>query len=169
MSGKTIGTTMNYGFAGNYARQPDMIIGSFEVSKDSSPVKFGEPVFLNADGTVSTFREGGTEETFVGVASSEIKTTFDYNSMEGVYLPGQLASVMQRGAISVLCNVGTPAVGGKVYVRTEENSAAAGSVLGGFESEPDDPNTVQIKNCVWRTGKDNNNVAELLLRTINYV
>lgn len=169
MSGKTIGKSLNYGYAGNYARQPDMIIGSFQVDEDSRPIKFGEPVFLNADGTISAFEDGGTAETFVGVASSEVKSVFDYNSMEGVYGPEQLASVMQRGSISVLCNVGNPKIGGKVYIRKIINPSVIGSVPGGFEAQADGDNTIEIKNCVWRTDKDGNNIAELLIRTINYV
>ena len=169
MGGKTIGKSLNYGYAGNYARQPDMVIGSFVVDDESRSIKFGEPVFLLENGHVSVFENGGTEEIFVGVASSEVKSTFDYHSMEGNYAPQQMASVMQRGAISVLCNVGEAKVGGKVYVRVKENDSIIGSVLGGFEAEADGENTVHLKNCVWRSDKDSNSIAELFMRTINYV
>jgi len=169
MSGKTIGKSLNYGYAGNYARQPDMIIGSFVVSEESRNIKFGEAVFLLNNGDVGAFEIGGTEETFVGVASSETKSTFDYRSMEGSYAPQQMASVMQRGAISVLCNVGNPKIGGKVYVRVNENESLSGSVIGGFEANPDGENTIELKNCVWRTDKDSNSIAELFMRTINYI
>jgi len=85
LSGKAIGKTLNYGFAGNYARQPDMVINSFQVDAASRALKFGDAVCLTAAGTVTAFENGGTAAKFVGVASSEVKSIFEYNSMEGSY------------------------------------------------------------------------------------
>lgn len=169
MSGKTIGKSLNFGFAGNYARQPDMVIGTLCVDGDSENIKYGEAVFLTDDGNGTRYTAGMTADKFVGVAASEIKSAFTYNSMEGEYAPQQAASVMKRGAISVICKVGTPMMGGPVYLRTEANDAYPDGYVGGFEADEDTGKTILIPNAVWVTGKDSNCVAELLLKSINLI
>ena len=168
MSGKTIGKSLGYGFAGNFARMPDMVIRSFCLADSSPEVKFGEAVFL-ADGAVTGYKDGLTAAQFLGVAVSEIKSAFTYDSMEGAYRSGQAIPVMSRGAVSALCPVGEPSVGKAVYLRITKNDAVPAGVVGGFEAAADGGNTVELTNAVWTTGKDTNGVAELLLKTINLV
>lgn len=168
MSGKTIGKSLGYGFAGNYARMPDMVIGTLCIGDDSPELMFGDAVFLK-DGAGTGFQDGLTAAEFVGVAVSEIKSAFTFGNMEGSYKPGQAASVLKRGAVSVICQQGEPAAGKPVYLRITENAGFPNAKVGGLEAAADGDNTLLLTNAVWASGKDGNSIAELLLRNINLV
>lgn len=169
MSGKTIGKSLNHGFAGNFARMPDSVIGTLRIADDSGVIKFGEAVFLTEDGEGSSYRDGFTAAQFVGVASSEVKSAFTLDNADGTYRPGQAASVLKRGAISVLCLEGDAIPGKPVYLRTAKSDAFPDGMVGGFETEEETGKTILIPNAVWVTGQDANGVAELLLRSINLI
>ena len=131
-----IGKTMPHGFAGTYARQPDMIVNT-------------RPV-------------GGTENIPFGTALSYT----DQNT--GAYTTGDAGSVFQRGSINVLCQRGTPALGGDVYVRIAKTADYATALVGGFEAEADEKtagNSVKLTNCQWGGAADANGVAELVILT----
>jgi hypothetical protein len=167
MPGTTIGASFRNGFAGSYARQPDMIIETFPAS---TAITFGDPLTLASDGTVALFGATGTLATFVGVASKEIKTvgtSYTNQNAGGSYAIGEPVATFERGAISVICNVGTPAPGGAVYVRIVANSSIPTGVVGGFEAAADSTNTIALTNCAWRTTKDASNVAELVIKGRN--
>lgn len=168
MGGKTIGLDFNYGFAGSYARQPDMVIDTHRYA-GSNPAYFGDPVMLNTDGSVTKADVTLTADNFAGVASKEIRTQLNYSGQNegGNYTDGDAASIFKRGAISVLCMNGNPAPGGDVYVRIALNPAIPISFVGSFDAAADGTNTVKLLNCVWKTDKDANNIAELLVRTRN--
>lgn len=168
MSGKTIGTSLNHGFAGNYARMPDMVIGTLCIHDESSDVLFGDAVFLK-DGAGTAFQENLTAADFVGVAVSEIKSAFTFGSMEGLYKPGQAASVIKRGAVSVICQEGEPVAGRPAYLRVAVNESLPDAKVGGFEAAADGDNTLLLPNAVWASGSDSNHVAELLLRNVNLI
>lgn len=169
MPGTTIGASFGNGFAGTYAQQPDMIIDTHPVKGNSAAIVFGEPALLNSDGTVSRFGATGTATTFVGVASREVKSASSFTDQNagGQYGPGEAAAIFKRGGISVICNVGTPAPGGTVYVRVTANGSVPAGVVGGFEATADDTKTVALTNCVWGTTKDANGVATLIIKTRN--
>jgi len=80
----------------------------------------------------------------------------------GEYIPNEATSVFQRGSISVLCPVDSPALGGAVYVRIE---AVAGRSVGDFEAAYVEDENVLIPNAQWGGVKDANSVAELVLLT----
>ena len=82
------------------------------------------------------------------------------------YQPGQYMSVLERGAATVVCNVGTPKANGKVYVRVKANTSIANGVVGGFEAAADSTNTIEIPNMRWTSGAmDANRVCEVTLLT----
>ena len=71
---QVIGTSMPHGFAGCYARQPDMIVETRPCGGDDKIV-FGTPVKYDANGNVVAFAGTGTTATqFAGVAAAEIKS-----------------------------------------------------------------------------------------------
>lgn len=176
MPGKAIGIELNLGYPGTVSRSADAIITPKVVKsildgekETASPIAFGEPAILNEDNTYSRFGAIGTAETFAGIAVREIKQATDYYAASGEYLPNEVCDVINRGSVTVLCNVGTPTAGGKVYIRIKENSSIPNGVVGQFEAEADGTNTIEIKNLKWSTGKkDTNNVSEVtvLTRTI---
>ena len=161
---QTIGTTMTSGFAGSYARQPDMIVNT-RAAGGSANIPFGAPL-VYSEGAVVQMGASATAAQFVGVAGRELKSSLTYlEQTPGQYAPGEAVSVFQRGSIQVYCQRGTPALGGAVYVRITANGSYESAVVGGFEAEADSSNTVQLTNCQWGGAADANGIAELVILT----
>lgn len=166
MKCQVIDNGMNHGFAGSFSRQPDMVIDTHPLGGSDS-VLFGTPLVYN-DGKVVPFAASNTAADFVGIASRQIKSATNYlNQNEGAYHPLEATSVFKHGCINVLCNVGTPALGGKVFIRTVANASIPTGKVGGFEATADGANTIELVNCEWRGSKDTNGVAEIRIKTIN--
>jgi len=166
MSGKAIGKTMLFGFPGTYARSGDCIIAQKPVRDNSSDLPFGHAAQIHTDGSIQKADSNFTAAIFAGVAVREVKQSVDYYNSNGAYKKNEPADIIQRGSVSVLCNVGTPAPAGKVYIRVLENAAIPAGLVGGFEAEADGDNTVELTNCRWNSvGKDANGVAELVILT----
>ena len=167
MRGQVIGKTMPHGYAGSYARQPDMVVDTAPLGGTDS-IPFGAPVTMGVSGTAQAWAGDSTREDFWGVAVREVKSTIDYmDQNQGVYCPGEAIPVMKRGCVNVICQSGTPAPGGAVYVRTKKNAAKPMAVIGGFEAAADGENSVILANARWRGTADANGVAELRILTIN--
>ncbi|MDR7813378.1 structural cement protein Gp24 [Lacrimispora sp.] len=167
MRGQVIGKSMTHGYAGDYSRQPDMIIDTHPLG-GAVAVKFGTPLVYDSDSNIVAFGTSNTAVDFVGVASREFKSATAYLSQSaGQYEPGEATSTFKRGCINVLCNVGSPKLGGKVYIRTEKNASIPTGVIGGFEAVEDTGKTVQLTNCEWRGEKDANGVAEIRILSCN--
>lgn len=163
---QVIGTTMTAGFAGSYARQPDMIVVT-RPAGGSANIPFGAPLVYSGTDVVQ-MGASATATQFVGVAGREIKSSLTYlEQTPGQYAPGDAVSVFQRGSIQVACQRGTPALGGAVYVRITANGSYGTAVVGGFEAEADSSNTVQLTNCQWGGPADANGIAEMVILTRN--
>lgn len=161
---QVIGTTMTAGYAGSYARQPDMIVNT-RVAGGSANIPFGAPLVYST-GKVVQMGASATAKQFVGVAGREIKSSLTYlEQSPGEYAPGDAVSVFQRGSIQVYCQRGTPAMGGAVYVRTTYNGTYESAQVGGFEAEDDSGNVVQLTNAQWGGAPDANGIAELVILT----
>ena len=167
MKGNVIGRTMTHGYAGDYARQPDMIIDVHALG-GTEPVVSGMPLVYNKESQVIGFGEHNVAADFVGVASREIKSATEYLSQSvGKYQPNEAVSVFKRGCINVLCKVGTPKLGGKVYIRVVANESIPTGVIGGFEAAEDTGKTIELTNCEWHGEKDTNGVAEIRILSCN--
>ena len=82
MGGKTIGKSFNFGFAGSYARQPDMIIQT-RPNNDDTTITFGRAVAYDDVGGVINITTGFKEADFAGIASRTVKSALffaDQNS-----------------------------------------------------------------------------------------
>lgn len=172
MSGTVIGKSMNYGYPGSVSRGADAIIANRPVkSTDANAITFGAAVILNADNTYSLFGAGGTFAAFAGVAVREVKQSTSFvmtGQGQAQYNPGDPCDVLERGSVTVTCNVGAPTAGGPVYLRTVANGAIPAGLVGGFEAAADGTNTVQVTSAQWKTGKiDANLTAELTLLSRN--
>lgn len=163
MSGKTIGQSLNNGFAGSYARQPDMIINTHPNKEASASIPFGHALMV-ASGGVKLPTASITAADFAGVASRQVETNVNYLNQNGPgeYAPNAPVSCFQRGRINVECKVGTPALNGDVYIAI---STANSNVIGDFTATEGTLNTDTIKltNCKWGGAKDSNNVVELVI------
>lgn len=161
-----IGKDMPHGFAGCYARQPDMIVET-RPAGGTAPIPFGAPLVYDAEKPAvvaagATF----TAAAFAGVAGFEIKSALTYlDQQAGQYAAGEAVSVFQRGSINVKCYDGTPALGGTVYVRTAESGTYTTGVVGGFSANNESGSTVALSNCQWGGPADANGIAELVILT----
>lgn len=167
MSGKAIGISLNYGYPGNYARTPDDIVASRLLNETSEAIPFGSAVCINSDNTYSAVKDSSTAADIAGIALRVVKQAISYNEQNYTeYKPGEYMSVLERGAATVVCNVGTPKANGKVYVRIKKNVGIANGVVGGFEATADTGNTIEIPNMRWTNGSmDANRVCEVTLLT----
>lgn len=173
MPGSAIGKELNLGYPGTISRSVDTVITARAVKSTVSDgneteanILFGEPVILNADNTYSRFGSTGTAATFAGIAVREVKQATDYYAGAGAYKPGEVMDTVERGSVTVKCNVGTPTAGGDVFIRTVDNPAKPTGVIGQFEAEADGANSIKIPNVKWKTGKiDSNKVSEITILT----
>lgn len=161
-----IGKEMPHGFAGCYARQPDMIVETRPAGGEAA-IPFGAPLVYDAT-KPAVVAAGATfaATNFVGVAGCEIKSALTYlDQQAGQYAPGDAVSVFQRGSINVKCYDGTPALGGTVYVRTGTSETYTTGVVGGFSANNESGKTVALTNCQWGGPADANGIAELVILT----
>lgn len=167
MSGKAIGISMNYGFPGTYAKTPDEIVTSRQLKKGSDPVPYGACLMANDDNTYSPVNEKFTADKFGGIALRVVKQAISYDQQnETAYNELDMINSLNRGAVVVNCNNGTPTAGGKVYVRIKKNTSIVNGVVGGFEAAADGENTVFLPNLQWTNGYvDANGVAEITILT----
>ena len=143
---QTIGLNMSHGFAGSYARQPDMIVNTAPLG-GTAIIPFGTPLVRGEGGAVIPMGTGNTGGQFIGVAGREVKSPAEFFSQSvGQYAPQEAVSVFQRGCINVKCQKGSPAIDGTVYVRV---TASGDYVVGGFEAEADGANNVALVNAQW--------------------
>lgn len=165
MPGRTIGISMNAGWPGTQSRSADAIIQNRIAA---GTIAFGQAVALKGDTNqwrlVAT---GDAASAIAGVAVREVvqANTFDPQSNPD-YVANMPCDVMTRGNCIVKCQRGTPTAGSAVYVRITANVQYADAVVGGFEAEADDANTVQVPNIEWTTGViDANKCAEITIKT----
>lgn len=165
---QVIGKGMPNGQAGSYARQPDSIINT-KAAAEKTGIPFGAPLVYDTTGTGVKIMAGeDTAEKFVGVACREVKSSLNYLSQGvGMYAEKEPVPVFMRGSINVKCQRGTPAIGGKVYVRTKVNESYSTAVVGGYEAEADTTNTVELPNCQWAGTQDANGIVEMRILTMN--
>lgn len=162
---QNIGQSMNHGYAGSYARQPDMIVSTRPAG---DAIVFGAALKYDANGAVVPMGAGDTAESFAGVASREVKSALNYlEQSAGAYAKGEAVPVFQRGAVNVKCGSGTPQLGGAVYVRIAASESIPTAAVGGFEAAADSSNTVELSNCQWAGPADANGIAELRILTMN--
>lgn len=164
---QVLGTDMPHGFAGCYARQPDMIVTT-RPAGGTANIPFGAPLIYDSSKNVIQADATATAATFVGVAAAEIKSSLDYlNPGTGAFAPGEAVGVFQRGSINVKCYDGAPALGGTVYVRIAESDTYENSPVGTFSATNESTKTVALTNCYWGGPADANGIAELVLPTRN--
>lgn len=165
MTNQIIGKTMFHGYAGSYGRQPDTIIDT-EVA--GGTLAFGQGVVLSA-GAVASPASTAAASDFVGVVCREVKSATNYLSQNvGAYAQYDAVPVIKRGCVNVICQNGTPAANGDVYMRIKANASYPDAVVGGFEAASDSTNSVKLTNVKWKGLKDANGVAEIRILTTLY-
>lgn len=164
MPGRTIGIMMNVGYAGTQSRTADAIIQN-RIAEGT--IAFGQAVALTDTNKWRLVKTGDTAAVVAGIAVREVvqANTFDPQSNPD-YVANVPCDVMVRGNCTVKCQRGTPASGAAVYVRITANNTYPNAVVGGFEAEADDENTIQVTNIEWTTGvMDANGNVEVTIKT----
>lgn len=162
----TIGKSMDNGFAGNYAQQPDFVVRTLPVSEDSEPILFGDPIVLD-DGFAKNVDASLTADTFVGVATSAIVSQVSLNDTAGQYLPGDASAIMTRGIINVTVQGdGEPKLGAPVYVRVANGTGDLR--IGGFEAA-NSSDVIKLNKVVWMSSKDSSGTASIQMTQINVI
>ncbi len=156
---QVIGKDMPHGFAGSYARQPDMIVNTRPAGGD---IPFGMALTYDDDKNVVVFGNA-TTNTFIGVAGMEIKSAVTWPTQAGQYAAGEPVSVFMRGSINVKCQRSTPSLGGAVYVRTAASETYPGCVVGGFEAEAESGKTQLLGDVQWGGPADADGIAEIVI------
>ena len=154
MPGTVIGKELNFGFPGTIARNGDEVSRTRPVAEGTDDIYFGDPVIQNDDGTIQKFGVGNTAADFCGIAIRKTKQATEYfdNQNWGSYKPQEPCAVLQRGMITVLCEDGTPEVGGTVYVVAADGAFSANAA-----------GNVALTNAKFSTGKDARNVCEVTI------
>ena len=172
MSGVTLGAELNNGFIGNYARQPDMIIGSAP-NTSGSDIEVGTVlVWDSINNGVKPFAASNTAADIVGVACKEVKSNWNFGQQsmnDGlVFKPKEAVPYFQRGSINVLCANGTAARGGAVNIAIT-TSAFSGAVVGqlfaGSGTGTLNTDYLAVPNCQWGGAKDVNGTCEVVFLT----
>lgn len=164
MKGQVIGKSMPHGYAGSYSRQPDMVVDTHPAAGD---IAFGSAVVYAAEQGVQIPGESATAADFLGVAVREVKSATDYfNQNVGSYRENEAVPVMKRGCVNVVCQNGTAAKNGDVYLRVKANATYPNAQVGGFEAAADAANSVKLNNVRWNGEADANGVAEIRILTI---
>lgn len=164
MPGRTIGIMMNVGYAGTQSRTADAIIQN-RIAEGT--IAFGQAVALTDTNKWRLVKTGDTAAVVAGIAVREVvqANTFDPQSNPD-YVANVPCDVMVRGNCTVKCQRGTPASGAAVHVRITANNIYPNAVVGGFEAEADDANTIQVTNIEWTTGvMDANGNVEVTIKT----
>lgn len=164
MPGKTIGITMNVGYAGTQSRTADAIIQNRIAAGD---IKFGQAVTLTTDNKWELVKAGTTAADVAGIAIREVVQANTFNPQSNPdYMKDTPCDVLTRGNCTVKCQRGTPVSGAAVYVRIAANATYPDAVVGGFEATADSTNTIQVTNIEWTTGvMDSNNMAEVTVKS----
>lgn len=164
MPGRTIGIMMNVGYAGTQSRTADAIIQN-RIAEGT--IAFGQAVALTDTNKWRLVKTGDTAAVVAGIAVREVvqANTFDPQSNPD-YVANVPCDVMVRGNCTVKCQRGTPVSGTAVHVRITANNTYPNAVVGGFEAEADDANTIQVTNIEWTTGvMDANGNVEVTIKT----
>ena len=159
MQNQIIGKTLQHGYAGSYSRQPDTIIDTHPAA---GAIAFGAGVVYGTGGAVRTAATGDTAAAFVGVAVREVKSALNYrNQNVGSYVQYDAVPVIKRGCVNGICENGTPALDGDVYLRITANASLPNAFVGGFEAAADGNNSVKLTNVKWKGAADGNGGAEI--------
>ena len=155
-------TSLPNGIVGSVSRSINTAVIDTEQASATGaeqPSAYGLPVLLNTYGKARIYGSGDSDATigFVARIFPEDSVTNTYGSATPD--PTRPLSIMRKGFMTVMVNVGTPANGGLVYVRITSNGG--NTIIGGIEATSDSSHTVLITNAKFTSTKDANGVAEI--------
>lgn len=162
--GKTIGKSLNYGYPGSYAIQPDQLTVT-RVSCDANEIPFGTVVIYD-DTNVTAVKQPTatfTMDKFAGVAARIVKQPESYTDQNTTgYQQFDAVTVFQRGIIAVDCVYGTPKLNGDVYFIYSAGGTAAKV---GFAAQDDAGHAVKLEGVKFVGDADANGITAINLLT----
>ena len=159
MSGKVIGLSLDYGYAGSVSRSADLVAAAY--CARGGPIYFGAPVVLNDDGTVSAVSEECAAPV-IGLAMRRVMQPKANYENGWFFQDGDALDVMLRGAMTVEVRPGSSMKPlQKAYVEK-----STGLLLADPEDAESSDDVAEFPNAVFPTGlQDGNGMVELLITT----
>ena len=155
--GKVI-TVFTNGFPGAISRAVDDVVVSFASRESSADIAFGAPVMISTDAlgvvnfTTTIASDADTTAQIHGIAVRTAKTPDTYGSNVASYHPGEHVDVLTNGSCVVHVASGSPKPGAKVYWTSA-----------GFTATYTQHAVAEITNMHFKSGKDSNGNAEVLI------
>lgn len=155
-------TSLPNGIVGSVSRSINTAVIDTEQASATvaeQPTAYGLPVLLNTYGKVRIYASGDTDATIGFVArvfpEDSITNSFGSSTPDAT----RPLSILRKGYMPVLVNVGTPKNGDPVYVRITSNGG--NTIIGGIEATADGAHTVLITKAMFTGAKDASGVAEI--------
>lgn len=166
MAFNVIGKTMPVGLPGQVMKQSYNVIETHAQDPDNPVTAYGVPVKLTG-GKVTPWVSSGTLYGFsVRPDAVQLGGANPAFGDSGVPDPAQPLDVMVSGYIAVKVKAGiSPEVGGGVYIFTSTGSS--GEPVGTISNAADSTHTYALKNSIFETGVDDNNVAVIRIGMVS--
>lgn len=161
------GLTENFNRSGAYmpgqiTKSGWKLAPSLNTRSQDPRIEFGQVVKRKVTDTglpyASAIETNDTADKIYGIAVRDVvsQSQADYGAFQVQYIytyfPGQPITVLKEGYICVPVQNGTPAVGGKVYVRVAANVANANLPIGGIEAVNTPNETVELTGATFESG-----------------
>jgi len=153
---------MPYGVQGDLSRRDAATIEP-HVLGSTAFTAYGLPCKVSSGKVIPMGAGDATQNTFGFLARPFPTQGANASDPLGTSVPptSGLGDVLKRGYIFVKCNVGTPALGGTVYMRVTANGG--NTIIGGIEATADSTNTITLSNCKFKGPADSNGIVELAI------
>ena len=151
-----------WGYPGSRSRSVDEVVESY-ANADTKEIAFGQPVFLNAEGTgVVGISSSADPARFIGITCrAAAKTPNVYEdpanptaNSTGTYLKGEMMDVLTRGSVVVECTGAAVKPGMQVYFNKTY----------GYASSQASDATMAVPGVNFRSVKDATGRAEILVK-----
>lgn len=148
-------TALPAGIAGEVTRSDGAVILNMQLAAD---LQAGAVVKIVAN-EAAAIESGDAAADVFGIVTRSAPQITDAST--GAQDDANVAGVIHKGFVNVVCTQGTPAIGGAVYVRI---TADTGKLVGDIETAADSAKCVAIPGAVFAVaGKDSSNVTEIFL------
>jgi len=153
---------MPSGVPGDITRNEFLNDEAQKLDESRAPTAFGVPLKIVAGGLWAKIEAGDKADSVKGFLVRRAPS-YGGSPDEGGNSQGpdskRIQMIMKVGYLCVLCTVGTPTMGGAVYMRVV---AATGKAIGDLEADADGVNNVLLPTVTWAVeGKDADNITEI--------
>lgn len=148
---------MASGIQGAVSREDNNTIESVPYGSSAFPT-YGVP-YKYSSGTIVPIAANDTADSVMGLLIRPFPLTGGNTLGTSTPPTTGIANGLRRGFATVVCNNGTPALGGQVYVRIDTPSGA--KVVGGIEATSDSTHTIAPAGWFFNGVADANGNVEI--------